>query len=725
MATKNLAASSIESVQVYEKKSTDNANSTTGEETQKILNLKLKDEAKKGYFGKVSGASDFQRFHEGEVLANYFKKKLKISVFGLGSNTPNSSFNWGDVYKYGLNNEFDRTDDEDGNTTMFYSSSQPQGIPQTFKSGFYFTDKLSKNTKINLNYSYNSSEVVSKTTKNSQYFLTDTSYSSSNVTQAVQKNEAHAINIGIEQRIDSLTDLNFTSKIKMINTNASSSNETDFVTADNIKTRNTSINSSSKSFGYDVANNLKLLKRFKKKDRLLTLSYSNAISQTNSDGILKTDNYFYSDSTQAFNTVNQKKKGLTNNQSHMGGVSFLEPLTKKIKIEASYDFMYYDSKQDKKALNNIGGEYNQLDSTLTNNFVNVKQINRAGLKFIYEVKKLRFTIGTKVRNVFVNNNNIFKDQHITQNFNNILPFSTMRYKFTDSKQISINYTTGSQNPSISQLQPVKDNTNPNFINIGNPNLLPTFSHNLNLNFNSWKSISGKYTWLGLNSSFTNNDFATSTSYDSIGRTVSQAINVNGNYNVNGYIGTSMPFFAKKLELNPNADANYSSTKSFINNLENTTQDLRSSVRLDLRLNLEKFNAGISGFYSYNSVYSTLNTTSSRPYSSQGLSGNVSAKLPKNFLLESDANYTINSKRSNGYNVNYLVWNASFSKTFLKNENFILGVYAYDILKQNISVDRDISSNVITDIKTNIITRYFLLKATFKFNSTKTKEENDF
>jgi outer membrane receptor protein involved in Fe transport len=387
--------------------------------------------------------------------------------------------------------------------------------------------------------------------------------------------------------------------------------------------------------------------------------------------------------------------------------------------------MYYNSKQNKLALNNIGGEYNQLDSTLTNNFINVKQINRAGLKFIYEVKKMRFTIGTKARNVYVDNNNIFKDQRITQNFNNVLPFSTIRYKFSDNKVLDVKYTTSSQNPTISQLQPVRDNSNPNFINIGNPNLLPTFMHSINLNFNSWKSISGKYTWMGLTYNYTNNDIASSTSYDSIGRTVSQAINVNGNYNVSGYIGTSMPFFSKKFEVGPNLWTSYTDNKSYINNQENKTQDLRSSLQLELRLNLDKVEAALSGYYSYNSAYSSLNTTSSRPYSTQGMSARIGIKFPKNFVLESDANYTINSNRSSGYNINYLVWNANLSKTFFKKENFILGLYAYDILNQNISVDRDISSNVVTDIKTNIISQYFLLKATFKFNSNKAKEENEF
>ena len=725
VATKNLNASSIESIQVYEKKSDDVANSSTGEETQKILNLKLKDDAKKGYFGKISGASDFQKFYEGEGLTNYFKKKLKVSVFGLVTNTPNSSFGWGDVYKYGLNNEFNQSENEDGGMSMSYNNNEAQGIPQTIKTGFYFTDKLSKNTKLNFNYSYNSSKINAKTNTNSQYFLADTSYSSSNEVKSIQKNEAHALNIGIEQRIDSLTDFYFNSKIKLLNSNSVSSDITDFLSGDNIKNRNTSINNSVKSGGYDLANSLKLLKRFMKKDRLLTLTYSNSFSESTSDGILKTDNFYYSDTSLAFNTVNQKKESYNHNQNHNAGIAFIEPITKKIKIEASYDFMYYNSKQDKNALNNINGEYNQLDSSLTNNFINTKQINRAGLKFIYEVKKVRFTIGTKARNVFVNNHNVFKEQYITQNFNNILPFSTIRYKFSDNKVLSIEYKTSSINPTISQLQPIKDNTNPNFINIGNPNLLPTFNHGIGLNFNSWKSVSGKYTWLGLNYDYTNNDIMNSTSFDSIGRTVSKAVNVNGNYSFNGYIGTSMPFFSKKLELGPNANGSYSSNKTYINNVANTTKDLRTNVGLEIRLNLEKFNAGLTGYFEYNSSSSTLNSLSNKPYSAQGLSGFFSAKFPKNFTLESDANYTINSKRSNGYNINFLVWNASFTKAFLKKENFILGIYAYDLLNQNISVSRNTNSNVITDTKTNIISRYFLLKATFKFNSNRTKEENDF
>ena len=136
------------------------------------------------------------------------------------------------------------------------------------------------------------------------------------------------------------------------------------------------------------------------------------------------------------------------------------------------------------------------------------------------------------------------------------------------------------------------------------------------------------------------------------------------------------------------------------------------------------NFRVNPWVNYSYAYSSLNSTNTQPYSSKGIVGDVSFKLPKKILLETDVDFTVNSKRADGFNINYTVWNASIQKTFFKLENFMLGVYAYDILNQNINVNRNITTNIITDTKTNIITRYFLLKATFKFNSSKTKEEDD-
>jgi len=99
MATENANANTLESVQVYDKKN-ENQSETNDKETIKVMNLKLKEDSKKGYFGKVSGASDFQKFYEGELLLNRISSRQKISVFAFGSNTPRSSHGWWDMKKY-------------------------------------------------------------------------------------------------------------------------------------------------------------------------------------------------------------------------------------------------------------------------------------------------------------------------------------------------------------------------------------------------------------------------------------------------------------------------------------------------------------------------------------------------------------------------------------------------------------------------------------------------
>jgi hypothetical protein len=100
------------------------------------------------------------------------------------------------------------------------------------------------------------------------------------------------------------------------------------------------------------------------------------------------------------------------------------------------------------------------------------------------------------------------------------------------------------------------------------------------------------------------------------------------------------------------------------------------------------------------------------------------KITKRWLLETDGKYTNNGNRTPGYNIKYFIWNASLARSFLKTENLILSLNANDILNQNISNQRYITSNQIVDTKTQIIKRYFLLKLLYKFNNQKTKVEDE-
>ena len=96
-----------------------------------------------------------------------------------------------------------------------------------------------------------------------------------------------------------------------------------------------------------------------------------------------------------------------------------------------------------------------------------------------------------------------------------------------------------------------------------------------------------------------------------------------------------------------------------------------------------------------------------------------------FKIETDANYELNQQRAAGYNVNIFMWNASLSKRFLKNENLIISIDATNLLDEAVTAKRDVQDNVISDMKSTVVGRYILLRAVFKINSNKGKDEDGF
>ncbi len=721
MATKNLAANSVESIQVYEKKDENASADNTSDETIKVMNLKLKDDAKKGYFGKVAAGSDGQKFYESSVLLNKFRNKQKISVFALGANTPKTGFGWNDVEKYGLDNERDYSWNEDNNNFSL-TNDQGQGIPRTLNTGIYYNDKLSKKTKINSNYSYKNNLLVTESTQRSQYFLKDTNYITNNVNKNTSQNQNHTYNLTVTHEIDSLTKITLTPKITYNVNNSTTYADNNFATTEGVVSRETQNNNSNLSTGYDVSSGLRLNRSFKKKDRTLNAFYSFDYANNTGSGLLQTINSFYTTTVSALNNIDQKKESSAQNLTHNASIIFFEPFTKKIKSEVTYEYTYNANNQYKKSLNKLNEDYSLLDSVFSNNFTNSKLVNQVKARLIYEIKKYRISIGTRVRQVSLINTNNYTNKVFKQNVNNILPFVNYNYNFSQNQHLSFNYNTNSQQPSINQLQPLQNNANQNFITLGNPNLRPTFAHQFNMNFNSYKPISGKYIWLGGNYVLTQNAFSSNLVYDSIGRSISTATNVNGNYTGSFFVGGNLPLYKRILNVSSNLNTNLYSNNNIINNQKNTTKNTSYSGNLQFTIDLDKYYFDLGSSYDYNIPYSTVNSQNNKAYTTQQFSFMGRVEFPKKIFIESDANYNINSKRTNGYNINYCIVNASLYKNFGKLENFILAIKAYDIFNQNIVANRQVYNNIITDSKTKIITRYFLLNITYKFNSQKTKEE---
>ena len=720
IATRNLGAKSISSVQVYEKK---NENSKVGEDEKiQVLDLKLKDGAKKGYFGKISGASDFaafnkNAFYESEMLFNKFNNKQKISVFFLSSNTPKSNFGFRDMNKFGLENERNAS-----GMSMFNQGNQANtsGIPQTLKAGIYYSDKIGKTGKIGFNYSYSESNLIANSNSSSQYFLADTSYFLKDSIQNTTKNQGHRLNLSYSVNLDSLTFIEFKPNLSVDFANSDDNNTTRFFGETNIKSLETVIKNTNDSKGIGSNSQALIRRKFMKKNRELELKYILGFSDNETAGnLLTTTNNILLDSIE---TIDQKKNNDNSSISNYGILSYTEPLSDNWKLQFEYLFENGFNKQDKKTFNRGDGSYSESVSILSNIFDNSRIQHR--LTAIGSFEKNFHTVigGIGLRNIAIENINYISDKVINQNFNNFLPRLSYQFKPSMSKRMGIYYTTSSSQPSINDLQPVVDNSNPNRTQEGNPDLQPNYVHNLNGNFNTWQALSGRYIWSGFNASITNNAFANSTTYDNFGRTVSKTVNVDGNLFSNVYFGAGIPFLSRKLEIEPNANASYNRYTNFINTEKNITQNTSFSGGLDFSLQLDSLEITIGNTYSYTNPVSSLSSVSNKPYSSQRYEFDLEWQLKSHIKLKIDANYTINSQRADGFNKNIFIVNAELSKAFFKTENLILTLSGNDLLNQNLNLSRQVNGNIVTDNYTSIISRYFLLKLTYKFNNNKTKED---
>lgn len=720
IATKNLNANTVETVQVFEKK---NENTESGDETVKIVNLKLKEDSKKGYFGKVSGATDFNKFYENDVLINKFKKQQKLSLFGLFANTPKNAFDWSEANKYGLSNETNNNYDPETNTWAS-SNASGTGVPQTLKSGFYINDKYGKNTKVNADYTFNQNQLVTGSQINTQFFLQDTSYTNQQQLGNKAQIQSHKFNFKLTQKLDSLTELTIKPKINYNLGNNADFKTDQFISKNNVLTRQTSILNSNTNETIDANVMLKLNRNFMKKDRNLNITYQPSYYNAQTNSNLNTSFNYYQNQLPD-SALLQKRTQLNHKEEHTASITYTEPLNKKFKLETSVGVTYNKNNNNRTTLDFNGQGYDNFNFTQSNNFKNLRVVNRVGTKLIYDVKKYRISIGSAFRTIYQENINVTKNQKLNQTFRNILPSASFIYRINQGSNLTVFYNSSAQQPELQQMQPVVDNTDPNRITIGNPNLKPQFNNNINVNYYFYKGITDVHFYSGGQYSSTNNEINEKTTFDTQGKSTTTPININGNYNANIWCGGAFPVFKRLFKINTNLSSGFNNNVAYVNDVKNITQFFDVGQNLGVEKQLDYLDVSIIGSYSYNIPKQTI-STQSKPYYTYGVGGNLMLKLPKKFKVNADGNYSNNGNRAVGYNINYFILNASLSKTFLKNENLIVSAEAYDILNQNISNQREIAANKIIDTKTQIIKRYFLARVIFKFNSNKKKEEeNDF
>ena len=284
--------------------------------------------------------------------------------------------------------------------------------------------------------------------------------------------------------------------------------------------------------------------------------------------------------------------------------------------------------------------------------------------------------------------------------------------------MSLRYNGQTRQPTISDLQPFRNNTDPLNIAIGNPNLKQQFSHNFNMDYNSYKMLTGRNMYAGANFSFIQNAISQVQNVDESGRRTFQSINVDGNFNGSGYFGYGRKLF-KQLHTRLGGHASFYRTNNFTNGISNTNDNISLSPNLHVYYYKDTtFNFS----YSFNPRF-TSNTSSIRKdiktqYWTYQQELDASINLPLKITVGTTIDWNIRQRVDpNDRNNNVFRWNAYVSKSFLKDRSLVAKVFAYDILNQNVGYTRHESADYISENSYNTITRYLMFSLTWNFTKT--------
>jgi 5-hydroxyisourate hydrolase-like protein (transthyretin family) len=734
IATKNLPADAVDKVQVYDKQS-DQAQLTGFEDGnyEKTINLKLKKDKKKGVFGKVNAGAGNKERYEGKFNVNSFKGARQFSAIGMGNNTNAEGFSFMDILNFtgelarmqgggGGNMNISMTGDEAA-AMGINAGGRNSGINTAWGGGLNYNNIIGTKLDFQSNYFYN--RLNPKTESHLQRRAPDGSYFYDENSFTDNLSNSHRFNLNTLYQVDSMNSIRIKPSFSYQRTNNHSQRDYRTYLSGMTLANEGFSNSSNENEGYNFRNDIIWRKKFARKGRTFSLSLQTSLNESNGDGSLSSINNFYNTNGSLLrrDTLNQNSTTKGDLRGYNVKAVYTEPIWKRSLLEFSAGKSNSKSTAEKVThdYNKLNDKYDQLNNTLTNDFENTYSYNNAGLRFRTQKKKYSYAFGATWQQAELEGKIISgtKDSLISKTFKNLLPNARFQYNFTKFKTLSVSYNTATNQPSMTQLQPVPDNSNSLNIKEGNPDLKQEFNQTIMGHLNLISPYKNKNLFLFFNMQTTQNKIV---NYDSLnlqtGVRRTKPVNVNGVYNINSEISYSMPVHFLKGTVEISSTTGLLKTKQFINKVGNDIKTFSIGPELRIDMNpTEKLNVAVSAGFNYNKTKYSLQSALNTDYLSQEYNASFDWQLPKQFFLSSEFTYTINSQRAAGFNTKVPLWNASISKQVLKYNRGEIKFAARDLLDKNIGISRNTNNNYIEDLRVSTLRRFFLLSFTYSLSKT--------
>lgn len=361
----------------------------------------------------------------------------------------------------------------------------------------------------------------------------------------------------------------------------------------------------------------------KRKARNFSLTAGMSNQSNTSSGYLYVLNNFYRPDGSLLNidTTDQRKVISSSNLNLNGNLNYTEPLWKNTVLALRYNLNYNQSETQQSTFGKGDGKYQDLVDSLSNHYRNNVLSQTATINIQGTGRPLTYTIGGDIRRYSNLQENVQTDSALKYQYSTLNPRIDARYAINKEQGISFNYSANTQQPSITQLQPVQNNNNPLYVTLGNPNLRSSFSQNFGLGFNLVKPI---FFNIGVNFGMTTNSISTRVYTDSLGRQISQPVNVSGSENGGLYLGMNHKFKGSGIDLGGNVNVSFGRSVNYLGDILSDNDNLNAGGGLTIgKYVADRYSIRLNANANYSSTVSSVNPSLSTRFWTQSHSFELS------------------------------------------------------------------------------------------------------
>ncbi|MBC7885727.1 MAG: TonB-dependent receptor [Saprospiraceae bacterium] len=715
IATKNLDADAIDKVQVFDRKS-DRAEFTGIEDGQKerSINLKLKDDKKIGYFGTAEAAGGTKERFKGRANINRFTPNLRTSFIGMANNINEQNFSINDYIDFmggigalmsGGGGRFMVNLDQDSGLPIGLENNQ--GIQKSFAGGFNINTDFSK--KISLEGSVFGNHFKNDLHRNAtrENLLPDSRFITESSDNQISDNSSASFTLRLKTKPDSTQNLIVKSNGSFGTNNLISDAISNAYYPDQLRINDNANTFDMSGDNFRITTDVLWQKKTNKPGRTYSINGVLNLSDNKSDSDVASLNNIYFPHSQTDRLL-QNQLGSNHGLYYKAEVSYTEPIGKKQYLQFKTTLANQNNRTSTDYFDIVNENFvrNQFLSTLYQRDYTQRNL---GLNYSLSREKYNFTLGTGYKystlDGIINND----ENKIVNHFQAVLPNAFFNYRFGMSENLNFNYFSEMNEPSLNQLQPVINNSNPLAIYVGNPNLKPEQWHNSTLSYMKYDAFNFTMFYASLQTNYTHNKITESLTIDSSLARIYTPVNIKNESTTSGRLEYDTPVRPLKIKAKMILRGNYNQGISVINEQNNQTRRLGYGYNFSL----ENRNKDVVDLL----VGYKTNRSESRFAQNESLNQSYTEKT---FYIESGIN--IKDWVSLKSNFDYLtikpsfatnntvipVWTMSITSFVTRDKKLRAILSCFDILDKNKGITANSQLNYTDITRTNVLGRYVML-----------------